>query len=191
MAPFTSSRELRLWLGTLAVVAAIYSTIGLSGQLADALRGAGLLPAAFALGILLVGAAIIAEGLRSRPRGAEIAVALAVALAVAAGYFMVVVRMGLEERTHLIEYSVVALLLHAALSERADGGGRVPAPALLAVLGTALVGVLDELIQGLLPSRVFDPQDILFNVLAGLLAVVAIVALRWARGRAETGGQAP
>ncbi len=52
------------------------------------------------------------------------------------------------------------------------------------------MGVLDELIQGVLPGRVFDPRDILFNVLAGLLAVVAIFALRWARGRAETGGQA-
>ena len=104
---------------------------------------------------------------------------------------MVVVRTGSpEERTHLIEYGVVALLIHAALTERADGGGRVPAPALFAVLGTALVGVLDELIQGVLPSRVFDPRDIVFNVLAGLLAVVAIVALRWARRRAETGGQA-
>ena len=50
--------------------------------------------------------------------------------------------------------------------------------------------MLDELIQGVLPDRVFDPWDILFNILAGLMAVLAIVALRWARGRAETGGQA-
>ena len=103
---------------------------------------------------------------------------------------MVAVRTGSpDERTHLIEYGVVALLIHAALSERADGGGRVPAPALLAVLGTALVGVLDEIIQGVLPGRVFDPWDILFNCLAGLVAVVAIVALRWASGRTGTGGQ--
>jgi len=41
--------------------------------------------------------------------------------------------------------------------------------------------VLDEGIQALLPSRVFDPIDILFNALAGLMAVLASVALAWAR----------
>ena len=49
--------------------------------------------------------------------------------------------------------------------------------------------MLDELIQGVLSGRGFDPRDIFVNVLAGLVAVVAIVALRWARGRAETGGR--
>ena len=59
----------------------------------------------------------------------------------------------------IIEYSVVALLVHEALTERASQGRRVPVPALLAVLATTLVGGLDEGIQELLPSRVFDPLD--------------------------------
>ena len=56
---------------------------------------------------------------------------------------------------------------------------------MFAVVATALVGALDEGIQVLLPSRVFDPVDILFNVLAGLMAVAASVALAWARRRVQ------
>ena len=85
------------------------------------------------------------------------------------------------ERSHLIEYGVVALFIHEALTERASQGRRVPAPALLAVLATGLIGVIDECIQLLLPSRVFDPLDMLFNVLAAVMALAACSALYWAR----------
>ena len=182
MSPFTSTRERRLWLSTLAVVAAIYATLGLTGRLASTLREAELMSAFFALGMVLIGVSIVVQGLRSRPGGAEIAVALGVATV----YFMVFVRMGShEERTHLIEYGIVALLIHAALNERAMRSPHMPAPAILAVTIAGFLGVLDELIQALLPTRVFDPRDILFNTLAAILAVGAIKALRWARQRAS------
>ena len=178
--PFTSIRERRLWLSTVAVVAAIYATLGLTGRLASTLRDAELLSAFFALGMVLIGVAIAVQGLLSRPGSAEIAVALGVATA----YFMVFVRMGsLEERTHLIEYGIVALLIHAALNERAIWRPHVPAPALLAVTIAGSIGVVDELIQALLPTRVFDPRDILFNIVAAVFAVGAVKALRWARRR--------
>ncbi len=47
MALFSSDRERRLWLWTLAVVMAIYSTLGLARTLAEALREHGLLGASF------------------------------------------------------------------------------------------------------------------------------------------------
>jgi VanZ family protein len=95
---------------------------------------------------------------------------------------MVFVRMAIpEERTHLIEYGVVAVFIHEALIERNKQGRRVRFPALYAVLATALVGALDEGIQEILPSRVFDLRDILFNFLAGFMAVTGNLALRWAR----------
>ena len=110
----------------MAVVATIYSTLGLTGRLAGTLRDAELLSAFFALGMALIGVAIAVQGLLSRPGSAEVAVALGVA----AACFMVFVRMGsLEERTHLIEYGIVALLIHAALNERAMWRPHVPAPA--------------------------------------------------------------
>ncbi len=164
----------------MAVIVAIYSTIGLTPSLAGLLRDYGLLEAAFILGMLLVGATIVTQGLKTRPGGAEIGVALGIA----AAYLLVFVRMTIpEERTHLIEYGVLAVFVYEALSERAGQGRRVPVPALLAVLAAALAGVLDECIQAFLPNRVFDPRDILFNVLAGVMAVAASVALGWARRR--------
>ena len=183
MALFSSDRERRLWLWTLAVVLAIYSTLGLARTLAGALREHGLLGPAFPLvsfllAMSLVGATVVAHGLKARPGGAEIAVALGVT----AAYLLVFLRMvGPEERSHLIEYGVVGVFIYEALSERASQGRRVPALPLIAVLATAALGVLDECIQIFVPSRVFDPVDILFNLLAAAMAVGASVALAWAR----------
>ncbi|MDH3498715.1 MAG: VanZ family protein [Acidimicrobiia bacterium] len=175
---FSSTRERRSWAWTLVVVVAIYSTLGLAPTLARVLRDRDLLDSSFGLGMLLVGAAIVALALKTRPGGAEIGVAFGVA----AVYLMMFLRMAIpEERTHLIEYSVVAILIYEALMERASQGRRVPVPALLAILASALIGALDEGIQAVLPSRVFDPVDILFNVLAGVMAVGASVALARAR----------
>ena len=181
---FSSNRERRLWGWTLAVVVAIYSTLGLAATLAGKLPE-GLFGQMFFYGFLMIGVAILTQGLKVRPGGAEIGVALGVA----AVYLMVFARLGIPERTHLFEYGVVAFLIYEALTERASHGRRVPVPALLAILATALVGSLDECIQWFLPSRVFDLVDIGFNVLAAVMAVAASVALGWARrgfGRRQT-----
>ncbi len=175
---FTSRREQHLWSWTLAVVAAIYSTLGWAPALAKFLRDRGLLDRLFVLGLILIGAAILTQALKVRPHGTEIGVALGIV----ATYLLVFVRMAIpEERTHLIEYGVVAIFVKEALTERASQGRRVPVPALLAILTTALVGLLDECIQAFLPIRVFDYRDIFFNGLAAVMAVAASVALTWAR----------
>ena len=177
---FTSIRERRLWVWTLAVVVAIYSTLGLARTLAGELRDRDLLDGLFVLGFLLVLATIAWQGLRGRAGGAEIGVLMGVA----AVYLMVFVRMGIpEERTHLVEYGVVGVFIYEALMERASQGRRVPMPALLAVLLTAILGAIDEGIQAIFPSRVFDPFDMLVNALAGTMAVGATLALRWVRQR--------
>ncbi len=82
----------------------------------------------------------------------------------------------------MIEYGIVAALIHQALLERVRNGRHVPAPAALSVAVTALLGALDEIIQALLPSRVFDVRDIGFNALAGFMVIAARLALapqRW------------
>lgn len=149
-------------------------------KLAGILRESGLLEMSFALALLLVLATIFTQGLKKKWGRAEIGVILGVA----AAYILVFVRMAIpEERTHLIEYSIVGIFIYEALTERANHCGRVPVPALLAFLVTALLGILDECIQILLPNRIFDPLDILFNVFAGFMAIHACVVLAWLRRR--------
>ncbi len=184
----SSDRERRLWFWAAAVVVAIYSTLGLARTLTGALREPGLVDAAFVLAFVLVVTAVVALGLRTRPRGIEIGVWAGIA----AVYLLVLVRMAIpEERTHLIEYGVVAVLVVEALTERTSQGRRVRVPPVLAFLVTAVVGVVDEGLQGLLPDRVVDFRDIGFNALAALLAVVAWTVLRLMarRGRGRRAGR--
>ena len=166
-----------MWTLTLALVVAIFATLGIAGTLADAFRETGSDAALFLLGMVLVGCAVAAWGLKVRPSGVEIGVALGII----AVYFMAFARMTFAERSHLIEYGVVASFIYAALTERSNSGRHVPLPAVIAVAATALIGAIDEGIQRLIPSRVFDPVDILFNTLAATMSVAAVLALSWAR----------
>lgn len=179
MSLFSSNRERLLWLGALAVVAAIYATLGLASVLAEVLYHPGLSAILFLGCMLLIGVFILTQGLKLRLGGREIGVVLGIVVV----YFFMFFRMTIPERSHLIEYSVLAVFVYEALLERASQGRRVPAPALLAILVTSFVGALDEGIQIVLPSRVFDPMDILFNVLAAVMAVTAMGVLGWARRR--------
>ena len=177
MSLFSSDREKRLWVWTLIVVAAIYLTLGLTAMLAEVLLGSGMFTNAFIAAFFLMLIAVLTQGLRARPRGVEIGVVIGIA----AVYLMVFARMGIVERTHLFEYSIVATLIYEALKERASQGRIVRVPALLAILISSLIGVIDEVIQLFLPNRVFDPIDMGFNALASLMAVLANVVLTWAR----------
>ena len=174
---FSSDRERRLWTWTLAVVAAIYSTLGLASTLAGVVNHQGLSAVLFLGCMALVGLTVLTQGLKTRPGGVEIGVGLGIAVV----YFMVFFRLTIPERSHLFEYSVVAVFIYEALTERARQGRLVPAPALLAILASSLVGAIDEFIQLFLPSRHFDWTDILFNFLASLMAVISMVVLGYAR----------
>lgn len=184
---FSSKRERRLWMLWFAVVAAIYSTLGTANRLAGVLREHGLIEISFAIGALLVGLAVVAHSLKSRPNAAGVAVVLGVV----AVYLLVFVRMATpEERTHIVEYGVVAILAYEALAERARNTSRVPIPALFAILLASAVGALDELIQAALPNRVFDFRDIFFNLLAAILAVISTAVISRMRRRKRLAGHA-
>ena len=174
---FVSRRERLLWIAAFLVVLAIFSTLALAPILSQAIRSRGLLDAGFVAAMVLVLLAAIAQGLRMRIGSLEVVVALAVV----ACYMLVAVRMALpEERTHLIEYGALALVLYEAFLERARYR-RVPLPPqLMAIVGASLVGLVDELVQGLIPSRRLDSMDMIFNVLAALMAVASSGLLRWA-----------
>ena len=80
-----------------------------------------------------------------------------------------------EEAIHVSEYGVLGLLVYRALTHRV----RDVSIYLMAALVVAMVGVVDEYIQWLTPSRVFDLRDIRTNAIAGVLSQLAIfVGLR-------------
>ena len=191
MPDFSSDRERRLWVWALAVVVAIYATADLARMLADALRDSGLLEQTatmFSAGMLLIGVMILVQGLRERSRGVEVGFALGVVAIAVIGFARGIAA---AERSHLIEYSVLSLIIHEALVERKGQGRSVPVPALLAIASTTLLGVLDECIQFFLPERTFDLFDIAFDLIASVIAVGSSTSLRWLRRLIERRRPAP
>jgi hypothetical protein len=179
MSFFTSGRERRLWIWTLVIVAAIYSTLGPAQVLVAMLRERNLLQISFALILVMIGIAIIWRWIKQPPGWWE----LGVWLTAAAVYTFAFIRVEtLEERSHMIEYSLVAILIYQALLERARQDRHVLYPAALAFGATVALGFLDEGIQVVLPTRVFDLVDVGFNALAALMAIIVSMALGWERG---------
>lgn len=68
------------------------------------------------------------------------------------------------KRIHVAEYLALAVMVRAYLSRLAGGWGLAGLTAAL----TALYGVHDELIQGLLPDRTFGLRDIAVNILSAI-----------------------
>jgi VanZ family protein len=77
------------------------------------------------------------------------------------------------EAVHLVEYGILAVLFRRAL----------PGGAGASILAAGLIGILDEVIQGATPGRVFDVRDIVINVLAAAVALWFCDAFR--KERAE------
>ena len=176
MSLFTSSREKRLWLYALIVWVAILSTLAFGRQLQHIVMAQNTQAVFFWVGLILIGVTIIVHGLKVRPSKTE----WTIWFGLAAVYILFIVRLGVPERTHLMEYSVLAIFIHKALIERLSLKNQVLMPALLAFMVTLILGILDECVQMFLPNRVFDPLDMLFNSLAALMAIVGSMMLHWA-----------
>ncbi len=167
---FGSVRERRLWTWTVVVVATTYATLALARTLSDDFVVRRVFDNMFVFSLAVVGVSIVVlafgtyEDARERP---DVGLALGVGLSVVSACIMVIARMGIpEQRTHLFEYGIVALLIQEALRERKASGRFDASPALWAAILGSLVGVVDECIQAFVPGRVFDPVDMGFNTLA-------------------------
>ena len=71
------------------------------------------------------------------------------------------------EQIHFTEYGALSFFLF----KMARHGIRPPWCHGASVLGAFGVGLVDELFQGFLPNRVYDPRDILINLWAGGLGM--------------------
>ena len=182
MIQFKSSREKKLWIAVLVVLLGILAVLFFGRPFAGMLRERGMLSNFFWLAIILVLSTILWHGVRRKASRLEIGLWIGII----AIYLLMFLRMASpEERSHLIEYSVLAIFIHEALKERKRSGGKVARPAWLALGITVLIGLLDESIQILMPNRVFDSFDILFNTLAASLAIGCSEAFSWLRKKAK------
>ena len=75
-----------------------------------------------------------------------------------------------EEAIHVAEYGAISILVYRALAHRT----RDFSIYIMATLIVGMIGVLDEYIQWVVPSRVFDLRDIRTNFIAGGLGQLAI-----------------
>ena len=173
---FTSSREKRLWFYTFLVLVAIISTLIFGGGLVPKMDQ-DLQGALFFYTMIAIAATVILHGMITPPGKAEIIIWLGLS----AVYIMLYARLGFAERSHLFEYSILAIFIHEALIERAIQGKKIPNAGLVAFLIAFTIGALDEFIQIFLPNRVFDIIDILFNGFAAFAAIGASSAIRWVR----------
>jgi len=159
------------------VIIAIFSSLFLGQPLVNYFGNQNLQATLFLIVLILVGATIIVHALNTKPSKIEFTVWLGM-LGV---YIMLILRLGLPERSHLVEYSVLAIFTHMAISEGMSKGKLKLKSALLAFILSFFISVCDECIQLFLPNRVFDTEDILFNVFAITMALGTSLFITWIR----------
>jgi hypothetical protein len=152
-----------------ALVFALYVSLSFTRQGTAWLDDQGLLQASVVL-TLLVGAVFVGWLVASRTQGAPVPFG-AVVLAVVCAFALLSSWERPEERTHLAIYGLIGALSWFAGRYRP----------LLAVLIGGSIGIGDELLQSLIPSRVFDIRDLIANVViaAAGTSLIAGGRLSW------------
>lgn len=180
--PMTSTftRERRLWTAAALIILVIYFALGLTVEWLRLLQDSGWGAGVFLLGCLILLVSLVTRGITAIPNRKEVAVAVGIVIlySVTLSYIE-----HPEERIHVIMYGVVALLIYAALLERSVRGRKITTVSIVVVAVTTALGSIDEVLQFVLPNRVFDVHDILYNILASILAVISNGCLRWVRGQ--------
>jgi len=75
-----------------------------------------------------------------------------------------------EEQVHFIEYGILSALIYLALTHDINNSSIY----FLSVLIVFIFGAIDEVIQWVLPNRVFDIRDLIMNGSAGILVQLLI-----------------
>ncbi|MGN8225146.1 VanZ family protein [Gracilimonas sp. BCB1] len=169
-----TSREIRFLIAAVVVSLLILSTSLGAPVIAAWLRAENLLGFVFIFAFVLTLVSLGALAWDAKIGKVEIGIILSI-LAV---FVFAAVRMNIpEERSHLVEYAIVSALFFEALISRQPLMTIIKA-ATFAVIIASFVGLLDEMLQYLVPGRVFDMRDLLFNVGAAIggAALVSVIA---------------
>ncbi|WP_421920106.1 VanZ family protein [Marinifilum sp.] len=177
MSIFKSSQEKKQWLYVLLVWIAILTSLVFGYPLLQELGAENMEALIFILCLIIVGTTVILHTFR-RTNEKNDTVTI---LGIIAVLMMLFLRLGLAERSHLIEYSVLTVFIHRALTERYRNQYKKFHIAILTLVISFLIGVFDECVQVIIPNRVFDMADFLFNGLAAGIAVGAILLWEWIR----------
>ena len=175
---FTSKKERNFWIIALITTMVILSTLFIGRPLLDLLEDQNVRAIFFASGMLLVAITIALHAFFSQTTKIEIALIIGIA----AIYLMFFLRLGMAERSHIIEFSVLAIAIHKALIERNKNGALKYATSWLAISITFFIGLIDECLQLFIPDRHFDPNDIVFNLIVIVTAVGFYILIAWIRG---------
>ncbi len=175
MSLFTSAREKKLWFYALLVWMAILSSLIFAYPLFRLLGNENSQALLFILCMGIIGTTIILHAFRRKLAQNDIVNVLGIV----AVFLMLFLRLGLAERTHLIEYSVLTIFIHRALIVRYQDKHKGLYITILALLLSLTIGVFDEFIQVFIPNRVFDMADFLFNGLAAGIAIGASLLWQW------------
>jgi hypothetical protein len=164
-----SRNKYQNWIFVLGYVALIYSTIGVVRYGTQFLRSHNCMRltvrSLYAIGFVLLLRRFIHQKITGLWR-----------YAVLVGIFIFYLKFGKyfgtpEEEIHFIEYGLVGILFASALAGHLQNRFIIFVTSLL--LAT-VAGGIDELLQKLYPSRVFDVKDILLNALSAFLGLVLL-----------------
>jgi len=180
-----SPSERRDWLLLAGMALAVYAALRPARLLFDALTRAGWLATmqqAIVATVVLLGAGFLSWMIwRTGVRDPRCYLNFAGLGLAAAGVLVLLTKMPIE-RFHLLEYGLVGWLAWRVAGHRFVRSDR----ALIGGLMAFNIGLGDELIQGVLPTRFYDPKDVLVNGVAGAIGVWAAALLVSVNRRQET-----
>jgi hypothetical protein len=161
------------WLKVVLFTIVIYATLPVAPLLWRVFaRRVGDAAEAIVLGGLLLSAIAIVV-VAARNVGALSAARVASLVAIGSAYVVIIAMVELTpaEKLHFLYYGVLALLVYEALEIDLAGAGLV-----IATVGVvALIGFGDEVLQDIIPRRVFEWKDVALNAVSGGLATALIL----------------
>ncbi|MBT8190459.1 MAG: VanZ family protein [Bacteroidia bacterium] len=181
MSLFRSKKEKTYWIFAILVAFGIFLGLFANRPLQRILTSPSVQFVLFLSGFILTIAAILFHGIKLKPSKIEIAIWIILAAFTMMFFF----RLGAPERSHMIEYALLTILVHKALILRVPTRS-VLKNGLLAFLISSLTGILDETLQLFIPYRVFDSEDILFNILISFMAIGSSILLSYLSGKLKS-----
>lgn len=165
------------WIGVAIVWFTILSTLFVGMPLARFFKDQDIQAAFFLLGMTFVGVTVATYTFKKKAGKWE----LAIIMGLVALYTMWLLRLGLAERSHLIEYSVLAIFVHRAMMESLQNHLSNLKILVSTFILSFVLGAIDEGFQYFIPQRVFDMEDLVFNAMAILFALLSIQLVKWIR----------